>query len=338
MTTGDGKMRSTTANRAPNVIERLAQARVGDRRSLARLLSVVERGGPAARAVHEAVWPQTGRAVRLGITGPPGAGKSTLVATLAKTFAAERRPVGILAVDPSSALTGGALLGDRIRMQEIADRDGVFVRSMASRGHLGGLAPTTSRMADVLDAVGFATVIVETVGVGQGEIEVAEEADIVVVAMAPGAGDGIQAIKAGIMEIADVFCVNKRDLDGAERLRTDLEAGCELSTSARARETEVVTAQANRDDGVIDLVAVIERRVADVDAETRDERRRGVVRRRIMSRFAETMANGANDALTADLVDAVFRRTTSVDAAVDELERAVISRLSRPDRSEEKRS
>ena len=202
----------------------------GEARALARAISWVENGRPGYERLLSALHERVGRAHRIGVTGPPGAGKSTLIHGLARMYRRRGERVGVVAVDPTSPFTGGALLGDRIRMTEAAGDDGVFIRSMASRGSLGGLATTTREVADLMDAFGFERVIVETVGVGQSELEVAESADTTVVALTPESGDSIQAMKAGLMEIADIFVVNKADRPGAQR------AAAELATILRIRQ------------------------------------------------------------------------------------------------------
>jgi LAO/AO transport system kinase len=217
-------------------VDWVAAALAGDRRAIARLMTLVEEDGEAARAVTAQLYPHTGRAHVIGVTGAPGAGKSTLVNELARTYRSAGRRVGVVAVDASSPFSGGALLGDRIRMRDVADASDVFVRSMASRGHLGGLARTTPGVVRVLDAAGYDPVIVETVGAGQLEVEIAQLAHTVIVVDIPGAGDDIQSIKAGIVEIADIFVVNKADQDGADRTQAILEAMLELGRPAgRAR-------------------------------------------------------------------------------------------------------
>jgi GTPase len=200
----------------------VARAREGDARSVARLISLVEDAGPALREVAAALTPHTGHAHVVGLTGAPGVGKSTTTAALVRAHRAAGRRVGVLAVDPSSPFSGGALLGDRVRMQDSAGDGGVYIRSMATRGHLGGLAWATPQALRVLDAAGCDVVLVETVGVGQSELEVASLADTTLVLLAPGMGDGIQAAKAGILEVADVLVVNKADRDGAEQTVRDL--------------------------------------------------------------------------------------------------------------------
>lgn len=210
--------------------EPLVAIRAGDVRQLARLISRVENAGPDGERVLRDLGPGQGTAVVLGITGSPGVGKSTTTNALISALRARGQRVAVLAVDPSSPFSGGALLGDRIRMQDHAGDEGVYIRSMASRGHLGGLAAATPQVMRVLDAAGFDVVIIETVGVGQSEIEIAATADSSIVLLAPGMGDGIQAAKAGILEIGDVFAVNKSDRDGADTAVRELRAMIELGT------------------------------------------------------------------------------------------------------------
>lgn len=203
--------------------------------ALARVVSIVENHRDGFEEVLAALHPKTGRARRIGLTGPPGAGKSTITALLTKELRSAGHRVGIIAVDPTSPFTGGALLGDRVRMEQIALDSGVFIRSMATRGSLGGLAATTREVADVLDAFGFERIIIETVGVGQSELEVARTADSTAVILVPESGDSIQTLKAGVMEIADVFVVNKADRPGADRLRNDIELMLGLRKGAHFR-------------------------------------------------------------------------------------------------------
>ncbi|HOL70942.1 MAG TPA: methylmalonyl Co-A mutase-associated GTPase MeaB [Bryobacteraceae bacterium] len=201
----------------------------GDVRALARAATAVENRRPEAVPLMQELFPRTGRALLVGITGPPGAGKSTLVDQLAKALRRENRQVGILAVDPTSPYSGGAILGDRIRMQQHHADPGVFIRSMASRGSLGGIAPATLDLALLLDAAGKDVVLIETVGVGQDEVEVARLADVTIVVLVPGMGDDVQAIKAGIMEIADIFVINKADRPGAGALERETQALVEMA-------------------------------------------------------------------------------------------------------------
>lgn len=188
----------------------------GNRRALARAISLVEDGGPEAHTVLAALYPHTGQAHIVGVTGAPGTGKSTLVNALAKAYRSQGKTIGIIAVDPTSPFSGGALLGDRVRMRDLAGDPGVFIRSMATRGSLGGLARATADVISVLDAAGFDRILVETVGVGQAEVDIASAAHTTIVVEAPGLGDEVQAIKAGVLEIADLFAVNKADRDGAD--------------------------------------------------------------------------------------------------------------------------
>ncbi len=251
--------------------------------SVARALTLVENREPIAADVLHALWSATGRAWRIGVTGPPGAGKSTLVATLIEAFRKAGRTVGVIAVDPTSPFTGGALLGDRVRMGVAHGDAGVFIRSMASRGDLGGLSAAAQEACDVLDAAGKDVVLVETVGVGQTEIEVVDAADTVVVVLHPEAGDAVQAMKAGLMEIADVFALNKADRPGADRLEQEIL----LSLGLRAHDETtwmppVVRVVATTGEGVDKLLAELERHRADQEARGRlDERRGRRVERRI---------------------------------------------------------
>jgi LAO/AO transport system kinase len=204
-------------------------ALTGDRAAVARLISIIEQGGPPARQVGSVVFPRSGKAYTIGITGAPGAGKSTLTDRLITLLREEGSEVGVLAVDPSSPFSGGAILGDRVRMQGHALDDGVFIRSMATRGHLGGLALASREAIRLLDAAGLPIILVETVGVGQVEVEVAEATDSTVVVVNPGWGDAIQANKAGLLEIADIFVINKSDRPGAAETRRDLENMLDMS-------------------------------------------------------------------------------------------------------------
>lgn len=210
----------------------VAGARDGNRTALARLLSMVERGGEAAREVGRLTYPLGGTARTIGLTGAPGAGKSTLTNALIAAMRADGLEVAVLAIDPSSPFTGGAILGDRVRMGEHALDDGVFIRSMATRGHMGGLALATPEAVRVLDATGHERILIETVGVGQVEVEIASSADTTVVVVNPGWGDEVQAAKAGLLEIADIFVVNKADRPGARDTHRDLEQMLELSAPA----------------------------------------------------------------------------------------------------------
>jgi LAO/AO transport system kinase len=258
----------------PSLRELVERLRAGDKRAVARLISWVENGDrEQLRDATEALNPTTGRAEVLGLTGAPGVGKSTLAAALVEAYRAAGRTVGVLAVDPSSPFTGGALLGDRVRMQRHALDEGVYIRSMASRGHVGGLAWATPQAVRVLDAAGCELVLVETVGVGQAEVEVAGLADTTLVALAPGFGDAIQVAKAGILEVADVFVVNKADKDGADVVARDLRQMLHLG-AATPWQVPVVKTVAERGDGVDQLVAAIARHRAHLESTGELERRR----------------------------------------------------------------
>ena len=212
-------------------MELLPPVLAGDRRALARLITAVENDGPQARVALAAVYPHTGHAHIIGVTGAPGTGKSTLVNELAKILRERDRTVGIVAVDPTSPFSGGAILGDRVRMRDLSGDPGVFIRSMASRGHLGGLAQATGDVVKVLDAAGFNTVIVETVGAGQAEVDIARTAHTTIVIEAPGLGDDVQALKAGLLEVADILVVNKADRPGASQTTRALQVTLEMGRS-----------------------------------------------------------------------------------------------------------
>jgi GTPase len=243
---------------ARDLAERVQQ---GDRLACARAITLVENEVPGADLLLSALQPAGGRARRIGVTGPPGAGKSTLVEGLVVALRAQGRTVGVVAVDPTSPFTGGALLGDRIRMTRVATDPGVFIRSMASRGNLGGLAHKTQEALDVLDAFGRDVLLIETVGVGQSEVEIAAQADTTVVVVSPESGDGVQAMKAGLMEIAQVYCINKSDREGTDRIVREIEAMLELSPASRdqAWKPPVLRTVATRADGVQDLLDAIDR-------------------------------------------------------------------------------
>ena len=242
----------------PTLVE---QARAGRPRAVARLISLVENGAPQLREAMAALAPYTGRAYTVGLTGSPGVGKSTSTSALVSAYRRLGRRVGGLAVDPSSPFSGGALLGDRVRMQEHATDPEVFIRSMATRGHLGGLSWTAPQALRVLDAAGCEVILVETVGVGQSEVEVAAQADTTVVLLAPGMGDGIQAAKAGILEIGDVFVVNKADRDGADATARELThmLGLGEAREAGAWRPPIVKTVAARGEGIDELVQALEK-------------------------------------------------------------------------------
>ena len=230
-----------------------AQIRAGDARAISRAVSAIENRTSDAESLVRLLFPFTGRAWRVGVTGAPGTGKSTLVDRLAAHYRSEKRSVGIIAVDPSSPFTGGAILGDRVRMQGHAGDDGIFIRSMATRGYLGGLAQSTGDATLLLDAAGKDMILVETVGVGQGEIEIVRLADCTVVVLVPGMGDDVQSLKAGLMEIADIFVINKSDRDGAAAFEAQFTAILQIVPERDGWKPPVVRTVATEDQGVAQL-------------------------------------------------------------------------------------
>src|SRR6478736_522598 len=299
------------------------RALAGDRVATAKLLSLVEQGGDGARAVVSRLHPHTGRAWSVGITGAPGAGKSTLTDELVMCMRDEDLDVGVLAVDPSSPFSGGAILGDRVRMQRHSTDPSVFIRSMASRGHLGGLAVATPQSIRVLDAVGKTWVVVETVGVGQVEVEIASQADTTVVVVNPGWGDEVQAAKAGLLEIADIFVVNKADRPGADVTVSDLAGMLELG-SRKTWQPPIVRTIATTGDGLAELWDEIGAHRAFLESsgavvERRRERLvdeiRGLVAERLLERAGAITESMQFEAL----VDQVAARTSDPYTAVDEL-------------------
>jgi LAO/AO transport system kinase len=254
-----GLQREISAEAVAAVVERV---RAGDARALARAISLVEDDAPGAVEVLSACFRYAGDALRIGVTGSPGAGKSTLVDRLARRYREREETVGVLAVDPTSPFTGGAILGDRIRMAERLSDAGMYVRSMATRGALGGLAQTTADAVTVLEASGKQKVLIETVGVGQDEVDIVRLADVTIVVLVPGMGDDVQSIKAGIMEIADIFVINKADREGAERVEKEVRAMQSLAMKHSAEDEWVppmVKTVATAGQGIEELVAAIDR-------------------------------------------------------------------------------
>jgi LAO/AO transport system kinase len=278
--------------------ELVEQVRARKPRALARAISQVEGGGDARRELIRRLYPATGGARVVGVTGPPGAGKSTLVDRIARVLRERGDTVGILAVDPTSPYTGGALLGDRIRMQSLYLDPGVFIRSMATRGAMGGLARATHDAVDVLDAAGFDWVLVETVGVGQDEVDVVRSVDSVLVVTVPGLGDDIQAIKAGLMEIADVFVINKADREGVERTRRDLETMLSLADARDGWRPPIVKTVASRGEGIDEVLAQAEAHRAHlVESGGLAQRRRELLRLRVEAILKERVLAAADETL-----------------------------------------
>jgi LAO/AO transport system kinase len=303
----------------------------GDRLALARLITRVENRASDLPEIMRAVHPRTGRAYVLGITGPPGAGKSTLVDRVTARLRAEKQPVGVIAVDPSSPFTGGAVLGDRIRMQAHTLDPDVFIRSMATRGSLGGLARATGDVIKLMDAFGFPWIIIETVGVGQTELDIIRQVDTTVVALVPESGDSIQAMKAGLMEVADVFVVNKADRDGAHALMAELRFSVHLHyTSGGAPkdadwEVPVLAAQAANDVGIDELIAQVKRHRAVLEQagalETRRQaRRRAELEALLVEEFtAQVTARVQTDAALGATIEAVTAGRLDPYSAVAEI-------------------
>lgn len=302
----------TRDSRATPVAELVERAQAGEPRAVARLISLVEDRSPALREVSAALTPLVGSAHIVGITGSPGVGKSTSTSALVTALRAQGRRVGVLAVDPTSPFSGGALLGDRIRMQDHALDEGVYIRSMASRGHLGGLSATAPQALRVLDAAGCDVVLVETVGVGQSEVEISGLADTTLVLLAPGMGDGIQAAKAGILEIGDVFVVNKADRDGAQSTRRELRSVIGMTDRGDGAWTPpILLTTATTGDGVDEVVSAIGDHHAHLEASGELTRRRlARVRREIealaltevSARFAHLSGDARLDTLAAQVL------------------------------------
>ncbi|TDW14181.1 methylmalonyl Co-A mutase-associated GTPase MeaB [Kribbella kalugense] len=311
--------------RTAPVGELVERAREGDSRAVARLISLVEDESPLLREVMAALAPYAGHAHIVGITGSPGVGKSTSTSALVSAYRETGKRVGVLAVDPSSPFSGGALLGDRVRMQDHATDRGVFIRSMASRGHLGGLAWTTPQALRVLDAAGFDVVLVETVGVGQSEVEIAGMADTTLILLAPGMGDGIQAAKAGILEVGDIYVVNKADRDGVQSVTRDLRAMLALAERAEgAWVPPILKTVASRNEGVAEVVQAIEDRLTwmrgnGVLTERRQSRARdeieAIATTALRRRFAHLHGDARLDVLAAKVADG----GTDPYSAADEL-------------------
>jgi LAO/AO transport system kinase len=304
-------------------------ATAGDRASLARLLSLIERGGEDARTVGRLSYPKSGSAYTVGLTGAPGAGKSTLTSAVIGHLRSLEIEVAVVAIDPSSPFTGGAILGDRVRMQDHATDPGVFIRSMATRGHLGGLSLATPEAIRLLDAVGRRWVLVETVGVGQVEVEIAGKADTTVVVLNPGWGDSVQANKAGLMEIADVFVINKADRKGVEETRRDIEQMLDLSDlSHDAWRPPIVPTVGSTGQGVADLWDAVLAHRAHAEASGQlAERRAFRMREELREIVARRLEAKAREICTGErwdeLQDEVLSHVTDPWSAADEMLRPV---------------
>ena len=301
----------------------------GDRAALARVLSLLERGDVVAREVGRMAYKRGGQGYTVGITGAPGAGKSTLTSAVIKHLRSMQLEIAVLAIDPSSPFTGGAILGDRVRMQDHATDPGVFIRSMATRGHLGGLSLSTPEAIRMLDAVGRQWILVETVGVGQVEVEIAGKADTTVVVLNPGWGDSVQANKAGLMEIADIFVINKADRKGVEETRRDIEQMLELSDLAHdAWRPPIIATVGNTGEGVVNLWdAVVEHR-ASIEASGELQKRRDFrLREELREIVARRLEQRAREICTGDqwesLQDGVLDRSIDPWSAADEMLKGV---------------
>jgi LAO/AO transport system kinase len=311
-----------SSNNNTSLVERIA---AGDTRAVARAISKVEDVSKDASQLMKKVFPLTGRGLVIGITGAPGAGKSSLVDKLALHYRRQGERVGIVAVDPSSPFSGGAILGDRIRMQTLGLDRGVFIRSMATRGNLGGLARSTVDAVSILDAAGYAIIIIETVGVGQDEVEVVKAADISVVVLVPGMGDDIQAIKAGIMEIGDIFVINKADREGVNTTEKELEALLSLAARDDSWEPPIVKTIATESKGIQELAAAIEKyRDFHLQTKSGDGRRRAMARWRILELLRERLVKQTLESDSASekldrLAGEVASRQRDPYSAVEEL-------------------
>jgi len=313
----------------PDLSQRVIE---GDARAVARAISLIEDEAPSGAELIRRIFASTGRAYLVGITGPPGSGKSTLVDRLTAEIRKTSKTVGVIAVDPTSPFSGGALLGDRVRMQAHAGDTGVFIRSMATRGHLGGLARATFEAALVLDAAGKDVVLIETVGVGQDEIDIVRTADVSIVTLVPGSGDEVQALKAGIMEIADIFVINKADREGADRTVASIEANLSLQTFAPGEwRPPILKTQATTGEGVPELLATIERFRAH-SADSQGSRRRARAEFRLRELVAQRFLQHVEQQVLGEgelggILDRIAARELDPYAAADEIVRRTLKGL-----------
>jgi LAO/AO transport system kinase len=308
------------------LVERLLS---GDRRALARVISKIEREDPATREIVSGIYPHTGKALCVGFTGPPGVGKSSIMAKLIELYREEDKKVGVVSVDPSSPFSRGAILGDRIRLSDHFLDPGVFIRSMGSRGHLGGLAGASQLAALAMEAAGMDVVLYETVGVGQGEVEVASAADTVVLALQPGAGDAVQALKAGVMEIADIFCINKADHPhapgAANEVRSILEIGQELDPQPWF--PPIIMTRGDTGEGIEELKTAIEKHRSYLEESGRlEERRRASLKEFVISWAKDRLEKEMQERLKGEdteLMERVYERELDPISASEKLFREV---------------